>query len=109
MAYLLSGRAMVSFFLCPVVWRGRPVRLPEYHERKQLFWADETTVSPRGIFCFILEKLLFLADETLVSARRNFCFLLVELLFSLSGTLVFTRWIFCFYRMKRLFSPDVAA
>lgn len=87
MAYLLSGRAMVSFFLCPVVWRGRPVRLPEYHERKQLFWADETSVSPRGIFCFILEKLLF----------------------SLSGTLIFTRWIFCFYRMKRLFSPDVAA
>ena len=83
MAYLLSGRAMVSFFLCPVVWRGRPVRLPEYHERKQLFWADETSVSPRGIFCFILEKLLFLADETLVSSRRNFCFLLVELLFSL--------------------------
>ena len=109
MAYLCPGRAMAFFFLCPVVWRGRPVRLPEYHGRKQLFWADETSVSPCGIFCFILEKLLFLADETLVSSRRNFCFLLVELLFSLSGTLVFTRWIFCFYRMKRLFSPDVAA
>ena len=84
MAYLLSGRAMVSFFLCPVVWRGRPVRLPEYHERKQLFWADETSVSPRGIFYFVL----------------------VELLFSAGGTFIFTKWNSYFHQVDLLFLPD---
>ena len=82
MAYLLSGRAMVSFFLCPVVWRGRPVRLPEYHERKQLFG---------------LTKQVFPLVEFFVLSWRNFCFLLMKLLFRLEETFVFCWWNFYFH------------